>query len=572
VLAALLAPLAPTGCGGDADGPPVRSALLITLDTTRADALSCYGAPAGLTPYLDALAAEGVLYERARTTAPLTMPTHASMLTGLYPLRHTVRSNSAEALPASAHTLAELAQAGGVDTAAFIAAVVLSAEFGLAQGFDVYDQPERPAVQTEKHYQERDADAVADAAVAWIESREPGEPFFAWVHFFDPHQPYTAPADMLARAGGDPYRAEVAHMDRAIGRVLDALKRTGQYDDTLVIAVADHGESLEEHGEGTHGCLVYEPVIHVPMIVRDPAAARAGERSDEIVSVVDVYPTIAEALRLPLPADARDVDGRSLFRRRVPDDRGVYFESYYGFFSFGWSHLAGWADRRGKLIQSSDPELYDVAADPGETRNLIEERADVAEAQRAELAALAERPVLERTAGDRAADATAEQLKALGYAGVGAGDATDPLHPLAESTRPNPRDRIGAHRDFLRALSLRVAQRYTEAIALLEPIVAENPRHSGAWADLSSCYVKVNRFQRGIAAAQRALETGPDWYGPHENMGVAFDNLGRIPEAIAQYEIILGMRPGYDLVRDRLVLLLRSEGRTDEAERWAARD
>jgi arylsulfatase A-like enzyme len=540
--------------------------VLITLDTTRADALGCYGGPAGLTPNLDALAGEGVLYLRARATAPLTMPSHSSMLTGLYPIRHTVRSNSLEALPESALTLAELARGRGVATAAFVAAVVLSREFGLAQGFDVYDQPERPALQTELFPEERAAEAVAGAAIAWIEARDRERPFFLWVHFFDPHLPYEAPDELVRLAGGNRYHAEVARMDRAIGGVLDALKRTGAYDETLVIAVADHGEMHGEHGEETHGLLVYEPVIRVPMILRDPSGARAGERSDEIVSIADVYPTIAEGLGLGAP---RDVDGLSLFRRRVPAERGVYFESYYGFFAFGWSHLAGWADRRGKLIQSSDPELYDVAADPGEARNLIAQRAGEAAASRAEIAALARRPALVRTGDDEAAQALTDLLAALGYAGVGSG-GEDPLDPLARSDRPNPRDRTTAHGLYLRAHSLRTRMRFDEAAQILAGVVRENPLHASAWAELSTCYVKLSRFDEGIAAARRALAVGCDWYGPHENLGVAYDNQERYSEAVEQYKAVLAAKPGHAEVRDRLVLLLRHLGREDEARRFAA--
>ncbi|MEM7306864.1 MAG: sulfatase-like hydrolase/transferase [Planctomycetota bacterium] len=552
-------------CGGGGEERP-RSALLITMDTTRADALSCYGAPPGVTPHLDALAAEGVLYEEARTTAPVTMPSHASMLTGLYPLRHTVRTNSQAALPASALTLAEAARDAGLSTAAFVAAVVLADDFGLAQGFDTYDQPERPAVQTEAHYESRDAEDVVSAALAWLDARDPDEPFFAWVHFFDPHLPYDPPADLVEQAGGNPYHAEVARMDRAIGRLLDALRAKGRLDDTLVLAVADHGEALEQHGEGTHGCLVYDPVIRVPMIVRDAGDPRAGTRSDEIVSVTDVYPTVAEALGLPAAAD---VDGRSLFRRTVPDDRGVYFESYYGFFSFGWSQLAGWADRRGKTIVSSRPEFYVVRDDPGELDDRIAAHAPIVEQHRERIAKLAAAPSLERTADDRATQAVEDQLRALGYTGAGGGDE-DPLHPLAPSTRPSPSDRIASHRAYLRSITLHFAGQSAEAATLLEEIVRENGLHHLAWSQLSTCYVALKRYEEAITAAHRSLEIGQEWYGPHENLGVSYDNLERYPEAVEQYKRVLALRPGHREIRDRLVLLLRYLKREDEAKRYAA--
>ncbi len=556
---------AAVSCGGGGANRP-SSALLITLDTTRADALTCYGGPPGVTPHLDALAAEGVRYERARTVAPVTMPSHASMLTGLYPLRHTVHTNSQAALPDAARTLAEDARAAGLDTAAFVAAVVLASDFGLAQGFEHYDQPTRPALQEDIHYDDRPAAEVADAFLSWFDARDAEKPFFAWVHFFDPHLPYQADERFLQQAGGDGYHAEVASMDHEIGRILDALRAKGVYDTTLVIAVADHGEAMGEHGEATHGCLVYDGVIRVPMIVRDAGDERAGSVSDEIVSVADVYPTVADALGLRANAD---VDGLSLFRRAVPADRGVYFESLYGFYGFGWSQLAGWADERGKYIHSSDPELYDVEADPREERDLVGERADVVEHHRRRLAALADRSVLNRTEEDVAAAALAEQLQNLGYTGAGASGGAR-LHPLDDSDRPNPRDRIAAHRNYLRSIELQTTGRPAEAVALLEPLVKENPLHHLAWAQLSSGYVSLRRYEDAAFAAQQSLKTGYSWYGPHLNLGLSFDNLGRIPEAIEQYERVVELKPRHLEILDRLVVLLTSEGRADEAARYRA--
>ncbi len=547
---------------GDSGRP--RSALLLTLDTTRADALSCYGAPPGLTPHLDALAAEGVRYARAHTVVPLTMPAHASMLTGLYPPRHTVRTNSRNALPQSAGTLAEAARAHGLETAAFLAAAVLASDFGLDQGFELYDEVPRPELMSDVHYDARDAEDVADAVLEWLARRDRERPFFAWVHFFDPHLPYTAPPEDLAQAGGDPYRAEVARMDRAIGRILDALKAQGLLEETLVIAVADHGEAQEDHGEGTHGMLAYEATLRVPLIVRDPSGWRAGERSSEPVSVVDVCPTLAEALDLSLPAD---VDGVSLFRRRAPDDRGVYFESLQGLLGFGLSPLLGWADEDGKYLHSSRPELYDLARDPGERANLAAERPEAAARARDRIRAVCSRPPLARGPDDRAGADLVDQLHRLGYTGAGAGEAV--IDPLAPSSAPSPADAIGAHRDFLRAVDLHAAGRTAEAIPLLERIVRDNPRNALAWGQLSTCYVKTNRFEDTLPAARRALELGEDWYGPHENLGVAFDNLGRIEDAVREYELVLAQKPGHQQVRDRLVLLLRRLGRGTEADGYA---
>ncbi|MCZ6599113.1 MAG: sulfatase, partial [Planctomycetota bacterium] len=414
-LTALLAATA-SSCGGGGDCGP-RSALLITLDTTRYDALGCTGGPPGVSPNLDALAAEGVLYEQARTVCPLTMPAHASIFTGLYPLRHTVHMNSMLALPSSAHTLAERASQRGFQTAAFIAAVVLADDFGLAQGFERYDQPAPPLVQREEiHYDRRPANEVADDAIAWLAERDPERPFLLWTHFFDPHVPHDPPGEFLRAGKGDPYLGAVAFMDHHIGRILAALDEEGLLDETIVVVVADHGEARGDHGESTHGVLAYDSTIRVPLIVRHPDGWRAGERSDEIVSVVDVFPTLVEALELGGPGD---VDGVSLHRRRAPPDRGVYYESYYGFFSYGWSPLAGWADARGRYLHSSAPEYY-ALTDEEERVDLIAEQ-DELERYRRAIDSIAGRSRLTRDANDTAAAHVLAQLQRLGYTGAAAG-------------------------------------------------------------------------------------------------------------------------------------------------------
>jgi len=332
--------------------------------------------------------------------------------------------------------------------------------------------------------------------------------------------------------------------------------------------VADHGEAHEEHGEGTHGMLVYEPTLRVPLIVRDPSGWRAGERSDEVASVVDVYPTLAEALGLPATAGA---DGVSLFRRRVPQDRGVYFESLQGMLGYGLSPLVGWADAEGKYLHSSRPELYDVARDPKEEKDLIGERAALAARDADKIRAVYARPALARGADDRAGAELIEDLNRLGYAGVGAGtvEGGAAFDPLAPNHAPSPADSIGAHRDFLHAVYLRTSGRMAEATPMLERIVKDNPRNALAWGELSTCYVKSGRFEETLAAARRSLELGEDWYGPHENLGVAYDNLGRKEDAVKEYALVLEAKPGYQEVRDRLVVLLRSLGRSAEADSYS---
>jgi len=279
LVAGLAAGLLAMACG-DAQPAP-RSALLITLDTTRADVLGPYGGPPGLAPTIERMAREGVVFERAYSVAPLTQPSHASMMTGLWPPVHGVRENGLNALPPAAETVAERARARGLQTAAFVAAVVLDAAFGLDQGFDTYVGPARKGESTTSHVAELPGDVVVDRALAWLSARERRKPFFLWVHLFDPHGPYTPPPAYQRQGRNEAtslYAGEVSFADAQVGRLLDALRADGTLEETFVLLVADHGEAFGEHGEPTHGAYVWDTTLHVPLILRYPHGARAGER------------------------------------------------------------------------------------------------------------------------------------------------------------------------------------------------------------------------------------------------------------------------------------------------------
>ncbi len=551
------------GCSGGGSEAP-HSALLITLDTTRYDALHCLGGPAGASPNLDALAEEGVVYDAARTVTPLTLPSHASIMTGLYPLRHTVHANSLMALPDTATTLAERARDDGFQTAAFIAAVVLADGFGLDQGFDTYNQPTPPAVQQTLHYDRRRASEVADEAIAWLRERDPEKPFFVWVHFFDPHMPYEPPQRFIDQVGEAGYHAEVAAMDHAIGRIFEELKEDGAYDATTIVVVADHGEGRGQHDEETHGTFVYDSTIRVPMILRHADGHRAGERSDEIVSVTDVYPTLVESLGL---GAASDVDGQSLFHRTVPDDRGVYFEAYYGFYSFGWSPLVGWADRDGKYLHSADPEFYVPERDAGERNDVIAERRGELARYRDGIDSLAAKPRLERSGDDQVAEAVIASLQKLGYTGAG-GDADGLPHPLEDTGRPSPRSRNDAYRAQLYAQELNTSGKAAEAIPIFRRIVSENPHNHSAWFQLGGALISAGEYAESIAASEKALEVGHDWYGPHKNLGLAHDHLGNLDKAIEHYGRAVESAPGLTDILKRVIDLCDAAGRTDDANRF----
>lgn len=565
VAAALGCAAAASGCGDSRRAPPLDNAILITLDTTRADALACYGGPPGASPSIAALALESRVYDQARTVVPLTLPAHATMLTGLTPLRHLVRDNSLDALPSAADTLAERARERGLATAAFVSAVVLDRAYGTDQGFDVYDQPPRTLAQTTSHAGERSADGTVAAARAWLAARDRSRGFFAWIHLFDAHAPYAPSAECLAQAGGNAYLGEIAAMDRALGVLLDELRRDGTLERTLLVLTADHGESLGEHGEPTHGAYCYDATMRVPLLVRDPSEVARATRDAAPVGVVDIAPTIAEALDLR----ALDADGTSLFRRAAPASRRLYFESYYGFLSYGWSPLTGCFDERAKYIHSTQPELYDLAADPRELRDVAVERAAELPRYRDGIAAAAARPALARTETDRVDPAMLERLRAVGYTGGGAGTSALP-GPLDASALPSPRERADELVRTLDALGLSDAGRHAEAVEALRGIAAANPRNYVALERLGNALVLLGRHAEAVAPLESLCRSGPQWAGAHYNLGVALYQSGRQDDGLDHFRRALALDPGHVQALDALVKVLESRGERTEAAAFRA--
>jgi len=543
------------------------SAVLITLDTTRADALGVLGGKPGVTPFLDRLARESVLYEAAQTVAPLTLPAHASMMTGLYPPRHGVRDNNLGALPESAATLAEIARDGGCATAAFVSAAVLDRGWGLAQGFEVYDGPDAASEGDASGEGERSAAETVRAARRWLERRDRGRPFFLWIHLFDPHAPYAPDARSLVQAAGDRYLGEVAAADRGVGEVLDALRRDEAFGRTTIIVVADHGEALGEHGEPTHSVLCYRATLSVPFLVRHPDGRRAGERSPEIVSVVDVAPTIAEALRLPVPAG---VDGLSLDRGPVPEDRGVYFESYAGFLNHGWSPIAGWIDRSAKLVASPDPELYLPREDPAEASNRAAERAADVARMRAEIAALARRPALAATAAPAVDEALRARVRSMGYAGAADPAARMP-DPLVDSGRPPPRERMAELVEYYAAVERAQSGDVAGSIRALQEFAGEHPADLAALDMLGALLAREGRPAEAIPVLERLLAAGSGRVTTHTNLGACYEAQGDLEAALRHFRSAAELAPGGAAPIRSVARVLEALGRRDEAASWRAR-
>lgn len=535
-----------------------RSALLITLDTTRYDALH---ADLDITPVLDGLARESLSFDACRTVAPLTLPSHASMLTGLYPPRHGIRDNGYAALPDELSTLAEHARTAGLRTGAFVAAVVLDRRFGLDQGFQTYSQPERPEREVTHVYAERPATEVVRDASTWLRSLEPGERFFAWVHLFDPHAPYAPAPEFLERADGDPYLGEIAATDHAVGELLAALRDAGHADTTLVAVTADHGEDRMQHGEPTHASFCYDTTIQVPMILHVPGGHRAGERSSATVSVVDLYPTLLTALGI---GDPGGHDGHDLLQDGQ-DTRGVYFETYYNFINYGWSPLVGWADAEGKYIHSSAPELYVTTSDPGERHNTVHSAdASRIEAYRRQAAEVVSQGVERRGSRTDPDDQLTRQLQSLGYAGGVA--PTELPSPFDGSDLPAPNKRVDELHTFLEASELSDLGRCPEALPLFAKVVDDNPRNRIALDRYAFCLIQGKSWETAARVLRQRIDCGQASAATHINLGVCLQNLKRPEEAIEHYKQALTIDPSHKAGRGNLARLLDSLGRSQEAE------
>ncbi|HEX9110057.1 MAG TPA: sulfatase, partial [Terriglobales bacterium] len=375
--------------GAQTPAKPAVNVVLITIDTLRADHVGCYGYKQIKTPNIDNLAADGVRFDQAFTVVPVTLPSHSAMLTGTYPMLSGMHDFSGNKLSPQQPTLATVLKQAGYATGAVIGSAVLDSRFGLNQGFDFYyDHFEFSRLdETNLDEMERPGNVVADLALDWL-ARNSQKKFFLWMHLYDPHYPYRPPEPYLREYAAHPYDGEIAFADEQVGRLLRFLKEKGLYQNTLILLSGDHGESLGEHGERTHGFFVYNATMHVPLIIRLPEKTAARTVSD-LVSLVDLMPTVLAALGLEIPSQ---VQGRSLLPElrgnNADKPRNLYGETFLPRLHFNWSELRATENAKYHFIDAPSPELYDLAKDPGEVHNLFAEKKAVAEEMHSKLTAL----------------------------------------------------------------------------------------------------------------------------------------------------------------------------------------
>ncbi|HMB68785.1 MAG TPA: sulfatase-like hydrolase/transferase [bacterium] len=522
------------GCGDPGAPAPARLVLLVTLDTLPADRIGCYGSPGARTPEIDRMARQGLQVPDALSPVPLTLPTHSTLLTGLDPTRHGVRENGMFVLSQEQTTVPEMLPPG-IEAAAFVGAYPVARQFGLAQGFGTYDDtfPPRKGDRV-RHQPMRRAEEVFAAAAAWLDAGAAGDRPFLWTHAFDPHYPYEAPSPwpQVAAAGrGTAYDGEVAYTDRALGRFLRRIGVWRRDREATVVLTADHGESLGAHGELTHGLFVYDATQRVPLLAAGPAfPPRLAEAQRPLL---DVAPTLLAAYGVQPPADLPGVP----LQETVAPGRAVYLETKDPELMRGWSPLFAMRTDRWKYVRAPRPELYDLQADPGETRNRFDDHPDVT----AELSALLDRELaadVEATARPMD-DETLEQLRTLGY--VATAEPGAPGDP-----RVDPKDRIESVALMFRGVEAYLAADLVSAERYLRRALQRDPESKECHSYLAGTYYGLGRFGLAAEHASRALELPPHLNEAplHTTFAEALIAIGRPAEAAKSLREALRLKPG----------------------------
>lgn len=513
----VLAPRLPSGAGP-------KDIVFISIDTLRADRLPIYGYGAVGTPAIDALAADGIVFDNAYAHSPQTLPSHVSILSGRLPFEHGVRDNIGFTVKPGEKVLSGMLRGAGFATGGFVSAYVLRAETGVGTGFDRFDDslpPSSPEIAVGEL--QRDGAETLAAAETWLDSLQ-SQRFFLFFHIYEPHSPYTPPARFSRYSA---YEGEIAYADEIVGGLVASLKRRDRYDDALVVLLSDHGEGLGDHGEQEHGLFLYRETIRVPLVVKLPRRQNAGRRVAAPVQHIDLVPTVLDLLNMPARPGLRGRSLRTLFDGGTLAERGLYAEALYSRYHFGWSELYRLTDTRYSFIRAPRDELYDLQRDPGERRNLAAER---------DSTRLAMRNALERvTAGSRVeapGDVSAEareRLRALGYVGM-----TSPVQGSALPGLPDPKDKVQVLERYRAAVALVRRGRFDEALANFRAIVAENPRMADVWSEIGGLALRLGRSQEALQAYTRLVEVAP--HDPTALISVADTllQLGRIDEARAQ--------------------------------------
>ena len=566
--------------------PLPTNVILITLDTTRADRMGFLGSQRGLTPNLDALARQSVVFTHAYSQVPLTTASHATILTGTYPEFHQVNDFGvplAEDLPYAPYIF----RGSGYHTAAFVGSLVLDPEArsapGFERGFDIYDAGFHRRRAGEDRYQaiERRGGEVVAHALAWLNTHQKG-PFFIWVHLYDAHDPYDPPEPYKTKYASAPYDGEIAYEDAAVGKLLSWLRLRGLYDGALIAVMADHGEALGEHGETTHGIFLYDETIRVPLLFKLPRERSAGKRIESRAGLVDVLPTILQAVGIAIP---HDVQGESLLSMLKPimpkpapagqagtatgkspeasPDRPAYAESDYPHRTFGWSSLRALRTGKYLFIEAPHKELYDQSADPKAEHNLSTSSVAVTNTLASQLDAFRQRTGTAKEAPKVSADPELqEKLSALGYV---ASDSSSSVMLGIKDTGADPKDKVEIVNLLHRAEMFKEDMHFAETVPLLEQVIALEPNLPITYLQLGTALSSLKEYEKAVPILRRAVEMRPDLTVPRYQLGSALFETGDFAAAAVQFETAVARSPNWPEAHLSLATAYARTGRLTDA-------
>lgn len=541
------------GCTGESPSPAPAAdtpVFIISIDTLRADRLPAYGYAKGSTPAIDRFRRDAVLFRSAFSQVPLTLPSHASLMTGLLPYRHGVRDNVGYDMKEEQKTLASILKENGYTTGAAVSSFVIRRGTGMERGFDEYDDLMTVSPMETLTSWTRDGDLSRELLSKWLDAGR-GPKVFGFLHLYEPHGPYTPPEPFKSQLA-DPYDGEIAYADAIVGRFLDDLRAKGLYDRALIVLMSDHGEGLGDHGELAHGVLLYNEAIRVPLMVKLPANARAGEEVTGVAALVDLFPTILARLGIRVP---EGIDGVDLFAEGgVAPARVVYSESYYQRLHYGWKELVSLVDAKHHFIEAPTVELYDRAADPRQTRNIAaDERRVVAERRREAQSILRDHPFEQPRAADPEEVA---KLTALGY--LGSGPST------ADGDLPDPKEHLEALTLMGKGTAAIERGRYDDAIAVGKALVKENPGFLHGWGLLSAAYLKMGKYDLALAAFEEQMKRSNGSPQIALEMANVYVKMKRWDDARKHAELALGFSPAF--AGEMLAQIAYAQGKLDVAE------
>ena len=539
----------------------IRNIVLISIDTCRADYLSCYGYPSQTTPNIDAIAAEGIRFENVISPISMTLPAHGSMLTGTNPLYHGVHDNEDYQLGKFNTTLAEILKDEGFTTAAVVSAFVLDSQFGIDQGFDTFDDRLNYEHKTSGPIKDRKGSETSRLAVKWLEENR-NEKFFLFLHYFDPHVEYQPPEPFASQYAHNLYAGEIAYTDHCIAQVITKLKELGIYDSSLIIITADHGEMLGQHGEITHGYFIYQGNVRVPLIFKLPGKRRSKVITKR-VGLIDIVPTVCGLLDIEAPSGVKGMDLSHAFAgKKLPERQTYLYCESFEPTKYDASPLLGIVTDQYKYIQTARGELYDLIKDPAESDNLLATKPKQANLLKGHLELILKDQLRKNDVDNRLKlnEQALDKLESLGYV---AGSVKEDFR--LDQDGDDPKDFIDFHNLYMKAGTFTRMEMYKEARALCKQMISQKPDFWGTYHTMGRINAAQDNVDEAIGNWQEAVKLKPDHYESYRRLGTLFSLQGKTHKAIVHFQKVLQINPDHTKTHNDLANELKKQGKADEA-------